>query len=197
MTTYTWPNTRVFTAASAEWRLAPNVFSLPSQFSGHTQTVELPGARWMVRITFTPHSDADRAAVEAFLAKVRGKANRIAMWHPKRPVPLGTMRGSPVLAATEPRGETSLAITTTASATVKAGDMIKVGDSLLMVTDAATADGAGAITVSVTPGLKAQVSAGSAVIWDRPTATFILDEAPWVPHTAVYSPSFSISLTEA
>lgn len=197
MTTYTWPNTRVFTAASAEWRLAPNVFSLPSQFSGHTQTVELPGARWMVRITFTPHSDADRAAVEAFLAKVRGKANRIALWHPKRPVPLGTMRGSPVLAATEPRGETSLAITTTAGATLKAGDMIKVGDSLLMVTDDATADGAGAITVSVTPGLKAQVSAGAAVSWDRPTATFILDEAPWVPHTAVYSPSFSISLTEA
>lgn len=197
MTTYTWPTTRVFTAASAEWRLAPNVFLLPSQFSGHTQTVERPGARWMVRITFTPHSDADRAAVEAFLAKVRGKANRIALWHPKRPVPLGTMRGSPVLAATEPRGETSLAITTTAGATLKAGDMIKVGDSLLMVTDDATADGAGAITVSVTPGLKAQVSAGAAVSWDRPTATFILDEAPWVPHTAVYSPSFSISLTEA
>lgn len=197
MTTYTWPTTRVFTAASAEWRLAPNVFSLPSQFSGHTQTVELPGARWMVRVTFTPHNDADRALVEAFLAKVRGKANRIALWHPKRPAPLGTMRGSPVLAATEPRGETSLAITTTAGATLKAGDMIKVGDSLLMVTDDATADGAGAITVSVTPGLKAQVSAGSAVIWDRPTATFILDESPWVPHTAVYSPSFSISLTEA
>lgn len=197
MTTYTWPNTRVFTAASAEWRLAPNVFSLPSQFSGHTQTVELPGARWMVRITFTPHNNADRAAVEAFLAKVRGKANRIALWHPKRPVPLGTMRGSPVLAATEPRGETSLAITTTAGATLKAGDMIKVGDTLVMVTDDATADGAGAITVSVTPGLKAQVTAGAAVSWDRPTATFILDEAPWVPHTAVYSPSFSISLTEA
>lgn len=197
MTTYTWPNTRVFTAASAEWRLAPNVFSLPSQFSGHTQTVELPGARWMVRITFTPHNDADRALVEAFLAKVRGKANRIALWHPKRPVPLGTMRGSPVLAATEPRGETSLAITTTAGATLKAGDMLKVVDTLVMVTDDATADGAGAITVSVTPGLRAQVTAGAAVTWDRPTATFILDEAPWVPHTAVHSPSFSISLTEA
>ena len=59
-------------------------------------------------------------------------------------------------------------------ATLKAGDMIGAGGQLVQVVADATAGADAVITASIRPALRAQVAAGSAVLWDKPTATFIL-----------------------
>lgn len=60
----------------------------------------------------------------------------------------------------------------TGLASVKAGDMLGCGDQLLMVAADATANGSGAITVTITSPLRAAISSGTAVVWDKPSVLF-------------------------
>lgn len=178
MSTISWPATRLFLPASMEIGLRSNVLISTSPLSGATQTVELPGARWVMSFVLTPtNSHADQAIREALMTQIAGQANRVALWHFMRPAPRGTMRGSPVLAANATAGATSLSITTTAGATVLKGDMVKIGSQLVQSTTDATADGAGALTLSIAPMVRTTVASGQAVSWDAPTATFILTQS--------------------
>jgi len=202
MTTYTWPTTRSFKPASAEWRLVPNIIRAPmSPFNGHVQTVEVPGARWTCVINLIPHVNADRAEVEAWLNRVRGAANRIAMWHPVRPLPRGTLQANTTTNATAAAGATSITIAATTGLTLLAGDMLSVATEnsktqlVQVVTD--TVSVAGSMTVAFTAPLRWSVANGAAVVVIRPTADFILDDAPSIPYGPVVSPGFSIALTEA
>lgn len=110
MTTYTWPSTDAFLLREFELGLRSNVLMSVSPLTGATQTVELPGARFVGAGVLPPATLAQAAEREAFFAKVAGQANRIALWHPARPVPRGTMRGTPTLSAHATAGATSLAI---------------------------------------------------------------------------------------
>lgn len=174
MSTITWPSTRLFVPRRFEFALRSNVLTSNSPLTGSTQTVEIPGARWVGSMVLARASRADQGTREAILSQISGRANRVALWHFDRPAPRGTMRGSPVLSATAAAGATSLAITTTAGATALAGDMFSVGGQLVQCVANATADGAGAMTMSIRAELRAQVASGSAVTWDKPTATFLL-----------------------
>lgn len=203
MTTYTWPTSRAFKfATAAEWRLVPNIIrSSMSPFNGHAQTVEAPGARWTAVITLSPHANADRAEVEAWLNRVRGAANRIALWHPVRPVPRGTLQANTTTNATAAAGATSITISATTGLTLLAGDMISIATEnsktqLVQVTQDTTAVSS-SMTVSFTAPLRWSVASGAAVVVIRPTATFMLDDAPSIPYAPVVSPGFSLSLTEA
>ena len=202
MTTYTWPTTDGFCPATAEWRLVPNIIrSAMSPFNGHMQTVEVPGARWTALLTLTPHRNADRAEVEAWLNKIRGAANRIALWHPVRPLPRGTLQANTTTNATAAAGAVSITIAATTGLTLLAGDMISIATEnsktqLVQVVQDTTSS-AGSMTVAFTPPLRWSVANGAAVVVIRPTATFMLDDAPSIPYAPVVSPGFSISLTEA
>lgn len=174
MSTITWPSTDVFKPAKFEIGLRSNVLISTSPLSGATQTVELPGARWVVSMTLDPVEWADQAVREALFTQIAGQANRVSLWHMVRPAPRGTMRGSPTLSATASAGATSLSITTTAGATLLKGDMVKIGSQLMQSTTDATADGSGALTLPIAPMVRTTVASGQAVSWDAPTATFIL-----------------------
>lgn len=174
MATITWPSTRLFIPQRFELALRSNVVISTSPLTGATQTVEIPGARWVGSMTLTPCTQADQAAREALLTQIAGQANRVALWHFARPVPRGTMRGNPTLSATAAAGATSMAVSTTAGATALAGDMFSVGSQLVQCVTDAAADGAGAMTMSIRPALRAQVASATAVVWDKPTAAFIL-----------------------
>jgi len=62
------------------------------------------------------------------------------------------------------------------NATLLAGDMLQVstgvGSHLCMVTANATADGSGAMTVSIEPPLRKQFTSSTAVAWDKPLGHF-------------------------
>lgn len=177
MSTITWPSTDVFKPAKFEIGLRSNVLISTSPLSGVTQTVELPGARWVVSMTLDPVEWADQAVREALFSQIAGQANRVALWHFVRSAPRGTMRGSPTLSATASAGATSLSITTTAGATLLKGDMVKIGSQLLQVVADATANGSGAMTATVAPAVRTTVASGQAVSWDAPTSTFILTQS--------------------
>jgi hypothetical protein len=96
MSTIVWPSSVVPAAADfgIEFDVQLNVMR-----SGRVDTYGLPGARWVATITPKNDNDAGRAAVEAIIVSLRGGARRLQMGHFGRPVPHGTLRGSPVLAS--------------------------------------------------------------------------------------------------
>jgi hypothetical protein len=176
MAAYSYPDTRTFQTAGLEWGLRQNVIMNTSKFSGSTERIELPGSRWFSTLTFAECPavmEEEAAEREAYWAKIGGPANLVQLWHLRRPYPRGTMRGSPVLSGAVAQGATVLPITTTAGATLKYADMVKAGGMLFMVTAPATANGSGAMSVSVTPPARLPALSGAAVEWDRPYGLFM------------------------
>lgn len=200
MADYTHPSTSEFYIKALEWGIRSNVLVSTSIMNGAVQTVELPGARWVATITYDLDDLVSRAALEAFWAKVRGRVNRVLLHHTARPAPQGTMRGSPtVYSSPIAVGATSFVIQSTIGVTIKPGDMLALGSGgqLVMVTNEYTGDGNGRLTCEFTPPCRTQVSAGSAVVWDKPTARFVLqDSEVLVPYESYSGPEFSISLVE-
>ena len=200
MTTYTYPSDLIYVPASVEWKLAPNVGMFTSPFSGQVQTTEMPGARWIAVLNFVPHRNDDRAAVEAWFTRLRGPANRIALWHPVRPAPRGTLQANTTTAATAAYGATSISITATTGLTLLAGDMIGIlladtSTQLVQIVQDATSS-AGAIAAAFSPPLRWSVANGATVTVVKPTATFILMDSPRIPYQPVVSPGFSVELME-
>ena len=115
---------------------------------------------------------ANAGAWEALLLRLRGGINHLAVYDFLRPAPLGTMRGSPTVSATTVVGSNTIPLASAgAGATLLPGDWLQIGSGvgshLIKVVVAATADGAGAVTVTFEPPLRAEVSSGTAVAWDK------------------------------
>lgn len=197
MTTYTYPSTANFALGSFEIGLREAVLVSSGTLSGAIQTQELPGARWVASLGYERQGAAERAEVEAFWNRLQGQINRVALWHLVHPAPRGTMRGTPVLASDVAIRATVATITTTPGATVFSGDMLGIGGRLVKVVGDATADGAGALLVNFAPCLPDGAAAGSAVVWDKPTATF-MSTAPviMIPYRDHYGAEFGVDLVE-
>lgn len=172
MATITWPTSLRPQTFSPSLRKAGLQFRSP--FNGTAQAIDFIAERWVFSLTLSGKRIPNAGQVEALMFSLAGGIERVRCWHFFRPQPLGTMRGAPVLASGASRGNTSLAITTTAAATLLAGDMIGAGGQLFMVGADCTANGAGAITVPVINRVRATIASAAAVTWDAPTADFIM-----------------------
>jgi hypothetical protein len=116
------------------------------------------------------------------MAKLRGRANRFTCHDLINPTPRGTMRGSPVTVGTTAAGAVSVTINAgggQASTTVLAGDKLSIGGELKINTTDVTLNGSGQGTLTVEPPFRVQVTAGASVVWDKPTAQFMLVEDSW------------------
>lgn len=181
-----------FKAASIEWSLGRATVQHTSQLSRFVQTVDLLAWQWYAIVTLPPAFLRDSGKHEALINSLAGGADTLALHHMARPQPLGTMRGSPTLSATAAQFANSLAITTTAGATLKAGDMIGVSGQLFQVNNDCTADGAGALTVPIVNRSRRSITSGASVLWDKPTAEFYMMD----PRArSVYTPGFGASQT--
>jgi hypothetical protein len=78
MTDYTWPADIVPTAS--EWRLVANTAAFSSPLAGTTRTLARGGDRWACSLQFTNLTEAKRARLQSFLARLRGQANRVWLW---------------------------------------------------------------------------------------------------------------------
>lgn len=78
MSDYLWPSTIV--PNSTEWRLISNTGAFTSPLSGTTRTISRGGDRWACSLTFNNVNSTRRAMLRAFLARMRGQANRV--WVP-------------------------------------------------------------------------------------------------------------------
>lgn len=92
MTTYAWPTTRHFVPATHELRVVDNTQrTVESSLSGYVQTNAMPGARWGWGMDFTPHTQAQRAELEAYLLRLSGRQHRVRLWDMRNPRPRGNI----------------------------------------------------------------------------------------------------------
>lgn len=195
MSSITWP--AALQARAFSLTLMPVQRTHASPFGGSEQVVDLLNDRWMASLELPARRRAHGGLVDGFIAGMRGMTNTVNLWHMARPVPRGSMRGTPTLSAGVSQGAASLAITTTAGATLKAGDLLGVSSLLLMVSTDCTADGAGAITVPLANRVRKALSSGAAVTWSRPTAPFRLASRAGVGYTPGVAGAVSLEFVEA
>lgn len=162
-------------------RLAATQRAFSSPDSGSEQVVDRLNDRWYATVSLPPRVTSESGALEAFIASLRGMTNTVQLFHFGRKYPLGTMRGSPTCSAAS-AGASSVSITTTAGATLKAGDMIGISGLLLQVSQDCVADGSGVLVTPLVNRLRKAILAGSSVTWDRPSAPFRLISQPGVSH---------------
>ena len=152
-----------------------------SDSTGSQQARLLGPPRWTLRLVQPDFLTLDEAGLWSAMAlRLRGRVNHLAAWDPARPTPRGTIRGTLTLAATAAAGATVVSVTGgvgQAAKTVVAGDWFQIGaglgtSQLVMCTAAATADGAGVVSLSFEPPLRQGYASATAVAWDKPLAYY-------------------------
>lgn len=143
-------------------------------FTGQVQSISHLADRLRANVTFIPTDPAGGALREAFFMQMASAGDWLRLNH-WRAEPMGTLRGSPTVAATAIAGARTVQVQTTAGATLLGGDMLGISGQLVPVGYAgAVANGAGLMTVPLALPLRAGVSAGAAVSWSAPQGTFML-----------------------
>lgn len=179
-------------------------FDVTSRSPFGAQALEVGVPLWMADFSIIPLYEADAGLWKTTLLKLKGQVNQFEMWDPRRPVPLGTMRGTMTLGAGAAQGATSLAISAgagQAGTTLLQGDMLQLGSGdtqqVVMLMEDATADGAGDITVTTQPPLRNAFSLGAAVTWEKPKALFRRtgSDSNW-EYAPLVARGFSLSLVE-
>jgi hypothetical protein len=182
MAAITLPTTRAFVPSEFVLTLNSNFAESRSPYSGYLQTVENAGSSyWTARIVWPARTSATEAyagAVEGLIHRLRSRVDTLSVWDMRRPAPLGTMRGSPVLNGGVAQYGGTIGIRTAgANATLLAGDKLGIAGQLHTVTQDATANSSGVFSgVTIDPPVRAARSDGAVVTWDRPTANFVLSQ---------------------
>jgi len=132
MPTLTWP-TSLPRPSGLTFSLKPNSQSFQSPLTKSTQTMEMPGARWVAVMTWSELVQAEIRTLRAFLAQLRGRAGRVYLWDMSLENPAGVATGTPVV---DGAGQTGAALNTTGwtSAALKAGNYFGVGSELKVLT---------------------------------------------------------------
>ncbi len=103
MVEYDWPENWVYPAGFS-LELVANARTFRSPYNNSLQTVELPGETWRASVSLDIASAAQGGQREAFFGRLFNQVNRVRLWHFARPVPEGTLRGSPTLAVAGAQG---------------------------------------------------------------------------------------------
>lgn len=159
-----------------------NTSVLVSPFNGTVQTMELPGARWCMLLSFAPAVEGYAGPLRAFIASLRGQANRAALYNFAQPTPRGTALGTPLVnGASQALGGPLVTDGWAAGATLLKGDFFSAGSELKMSTADCAADGSGNMTIPFEPPFRSAPADNAAITTDRPTALFILrdPETKW------------------
>lgn len=202
MSTIAYPSTDPFLLAEVTWSLQRNLTQRRNPLTRRRTTIEHAGALWAVTIVYPNNNHADAAQIEAFWNRASDADDVVSLWHMARPVPRGTLQSNTTTAAAAAEGASTVNITATTGLTLLAGDMISLAltsatQLVQVVADVTSA--AGVMTaVSFVPPLVGAVANGAAVVVDKPTGLFRLEEA-FVPATyrSAYAPSFPVTLIES
>lgn len=196
MATINWPN--AVRVGSSDYGIEFDVQIVTTR-NGKIYTYGLPGARWVATLTFPNDVEQGlRPQLEALIVSLEGGANRLALPHFGRPVPNGTMRGTPTLVSAHSAGAKQLNLSNV-NGTVKAGDIIGVPGQILMVMSDASPT-SGSMTVQTRPALFSGYSSGTAVTWNKPTSLWIPKSStagPFPYRPGRSRPGFSVEFVES
>ena len=96
MPTLAWP-AALPRPSGLTFSLKPNTQVFQSPLTQATQTLEMPGARWVAVLTWSELTDAEIRLMRAFLAQLRGRAGRLALWDMAFEAPAGIATGTPIV----------------------------------------------------------------------------------------------------
>lgn len=199
MSTINWPTTgRAFTQVQYDEGLAWDV-EITVARAGNVITQQLPGWRWKAVVRVPDEwvgNRAERQKLEALHARLRGGANRLAMFNPAKVVRVGTLSGSPLVKTAIGVGASAVVLKN-CNGTVAEGDLLGLGGQRVMVV-APASPVSGEMTVTFEPPCREAVGADTAVVWDRPTSEFILANPEQLyPYASSGFPGFAFELIEA
>lgn len=196
MTTIYWPSELTVAATldiGIEYDVQMNVGR-----SGALETYGLPGARFVCTVGLANDKETRyRPRIEALIVSLRGGARLLSMHHLGRPVPLGTLRGSPTLDSPASAGASTLALAN-CNGTLEAGDLIGLPGQVVFI-EASAAPSGGKMTVSISPATRAAHNAGTTVTWNKPPILWIPKSStagPFPFMAAGVRPAFSVELVE-
>ncbi len=194
MTTLTIPKQTDF--RSSTFGLEENTETFVSPISNTIQTLARTGARWYLTINYAPLKRADAQVVIAFLTKLRGRVNSLNGFDPNATSPLGDVSGSTLLVNGASQTGNSLICDGAEASTLvlKAGDYFEVNNELKMVTDDATSDASGDVTINFSPSLRSSPSDDASITTTNPNCEMKLvdDNVTWSQSVGdIYNISFS------
>ena len=170
MTDYTWPSSIV--PSSSEWSYMSNTAAFSSDLSGTTRTLGRGGDRWACTLVCNNLVGAQRATLQAFMARLRGQTHRIVL--PDHAyVKRGTQAANVLVKGAGQTGESLIVDGGTNGATLLVGDMFTLGSALHMVVVDATFS-TGQATLTLVPPLRSAPADNASVNLLAPTARFLL-----------------------
>ena len=168
-------------SAHFEFGLRKTTLGFKSPQNGTAQNIDFLSERWVVSMTLPSRRKEEGGEVEGFMNFLSGGVNRVRLFHQGKGansathgLPYGTLRGAPTLSVAAVRGNNSFTLQTMANATIKAGDMLSFGGHLFQARATAQDNASGVMTFLTANRARGNIAAGSSVIWNKPTAEFIL-----------------------
>lgn len=196
MTTIYWP-TDLTVAATLDIGIEFDV-QMNVARSGSVETYGMPGSRFVCTVGLANDKETRyRPRMEALIVSLRGGARLLSMHHLGRPVPRGTLRGTPTLDSGIAAGANTIPLAN-CNGTLEAGDFIGLPGQVVMVESPVSPTG-GKMTATVSPAVRAAHNSGTAVTWDKPPILWIpkSNTAGPFPFTAAgVRPAFSFELVE-
>lgn len=187
--------------SAAEWGIEANTQKGVSPLNRVSQSLSLPGDRWVGSVTFDLLFGDNARLMRAFLGALRGTTGRFWYGPPDYFSPAGTAQGTPL--AKGATGARSISLLTDGwtpnqTAALKAGDYIQVGNQLRMLISDAAANSSGEATLSLDAPLWQDVADNAAITVTNPKAIMALpsDQRMWqISSPVVYG--FILSFVEA
>lgn len=170
MTTYAFPSV---TPNASSIELVSNTQTFISPISGAIQTLDRGGERWVVTLTYTNLSGANRAVMQAFLVKLNGQQHRFTLHNHAEPQ-RGVLSGSPLVAGASQTG-VSLDIDGVGAVTnwMRAGDWFSVNGEIKQCVDDVDSSGGNA-AIPFRPRLRTAPPNNDPLTVDDGTGTFLL-----------------------
>ena len=195
MTVYLFPS---LTPSRSSFELVTNTKTFKSPLTNAVQTSGRKGSLWRVNMTFDNLFGADRAEMQAFLAKLNGQEHRFYL-HDHSYTRRGTGGGTISIKGAGQAGSTLLVDGASFSVTnyLRAGDYIAFNNELHMVTADCDSDGLGEVSIPIAPPIRKQTNDNDLVDYNVPVlGVFILSsKVSWTNNPGINS-SFTIEAIE-
>ena len=170
---YDWPTALI--PSENEFYLEAVTRFFESPFTGDSQTMSVPGAKWMCRLKFSKISAEQLRLLEVTLLQLRGASQRIRIHD--HAVQRQGEGGSATVDGGGQKGRVLMIKEATPSITIlKTGDYFEVNGELKRMTADAQTDTTGKTSLLFEPALRQSPPNHAALVLDRPSAIFRLEK---------------------
>jgi hypothetical protein len=168
-----WPADEVFVPSRLRLGVSVPKSGWRAFFTGQAQTISHQADRYRLTVSLPACGPLAAGRREAFFLgrASRGDWVRLGLVH--RPVPQGTLRGTPTVAVSALAGARTLQVQGVPGDTLLGGDALGAGGHLFVADYVgAVADGSGVLSLPLILPLQAPLTLGDALTWQAPTTTW-------------------------